>query len=381
MEDLLELNEIASATRTEIISLRSNKTIRAHTPLVLMGTKMNVMTEPLHRTDKALPQGLHVCPSYGAYNCGSQKMTVQLYNTKDHAIIIKKGTAVARMVATNEVLDMVMADGTIGALQTQRWAREGRVKLTVEERRKILFKRLELSGLESWTEENKERAVNLLAKYHDIFALEDGEMGCTQAAKHKIEVTDEKPFKGRPRNIPSGLLDEVKDQLNHMLDVGAIKSSKWSNAMVLVWKKDGGLRFCIDFQRLKAQTWKDAFLLPQIHDTIDALSGSKYYMIVDLLSGFWQTPMEESSKQYTAFTVGMWGFFQYKRMPFGLCNAPATFQRLMTNCLGELNNLTCLVYLNDVVIYLSTQEEHVECLHAVLECFRLHRLKPKPSKC
>ena len=91
--------------------------------------------------------------------------------------------------------------------------------------------------------------------------------------------------------------------------------------------------------------------------------------------------MEESSKQYTAFTVGTLGFFQCEHMPFGLCNAPATFQRLMTNCLGELNYLTCLVYLDDVIIYLSTQEEHIECLRAVLECFRLHGLKLKPSKC
>ena len=190
------------------------------------------------------------------YNCGSQKMTVQLYNTKDHAIIIKKGMVVARMVAANEVPEMVVADGMVGALQTRRWAREGRVKLTVEERRKILFKKLELSSLESWTEENRERALNLLAEYYDIFALEDGEMGCTKAAKHKIEVTDQKPFKERPRNIPSSLLDEVKDHLNHMLDAGTIKPSKlmWSNAVVLVQKKDGGLRFCIDFQRLNAQT-------------------------------------------------------------------------------------------------------------------------------
>ena len=103
---------------------------------------MNVMTEPLHQTNEVLPQGLHVHPSYGTYNCGSQRMTVQLYNTKDHAIIIKKGTAVARMMAANEVPEMVVADGAVGALRTQRWAKEGRVELTVEERRKILFKKL-----------------------------------------------------------------------------------------------------------------------------------------------------------------------------------------------------------------------------------------------
>ena len=104
-------------------------------------------------------------------------------------------------------------------------------------------------------------------------------------------------------------------------------------------------------------------------------------MTVDLLSGFWQTPMEESSKQYTTFTVGMLGFFQCKCMPFGLCNAPTTFQWLVTNCLGELNYSTCLVYLDDVVIFLSTQEEHVDHLHTVLKCFRLHGLKLKPLKC
>ena len=89
-------------------------------------------------------------------------------------------------------------------------------------------------------------------------------------------------------------------------------------------------------------------------------------MTVDLLPGFWQTPVEESSKQYTAFTVRTLGFFQCEHMLFGLCNVPATFQQLMTNCLGELNYSTCLVYLDDVVIYLSTQEEHIECLQAVL---------------
>ena len=108
---------------------------------------------------------------------------------------------------------------------------------------------LELSGLKSWTEVNKERALKLLAEYHDIFALEDGEIGCTEATKNKIEVTDPKSFKERPRNIPSGLLEEVKDHLDHMLDVGVIKPSKsaWSNAAVLVQKKDGELRFCVAF--------------------------------------------------------------------------------------------------------------------------------------
>ena len=102
--------------RTELIPPQLNKTIKACTPFVLIGTSMNVMTELFHQNNKALPRGQHVCPSYGMYNCGSQRTMVQLYNTKDHAIVIKKGTAVARMVAANEVPEMVIINGAVGAL-------------------------------------------------------------------------------------------------------------------------------------------------------------------------------------------------------------------------------------------------------------------------
>ena len=111
------------------------------------------------------------------------------------------------------------------------------------------------------------------------------------------------------------------------------------------------MRFCIDFRHLNSHTNKNAFPLPRIHDTINAFRGSKYYTTVDLLLGFWQTLMAEESKQYTAFTAAMLGFYECKHMLFGLCNAQVTFQRLMQNCVGELNNTTCLVYLDDVFIY------------------------------
>ena len=187
-------------------------------------------------------------PSYSIYNYGKWKTDVQLYNTKDHPIVLKKGTTVARIVAANVVPETVMAESTVGALHTRQWAKEGHVELSVKDWRKLSLEKLKLSGLDSWTEENKEMALNLLAEYHNIFAVEDGEMGCTEATEHKIEVMDPKPFKERPQDIPTGLLDKVKKHLDHMLKVGAIKPTKsaWSNAVVLVQRKDGGLSFCID---------------------------------------------------------------------------------------------------------------------------------------
>ena len=151
-----------------------------------------------------------------------------------------------------------------------------------------------------------------------------------------------------------------------MLDGGAIwpLQSTWCNAMVLVWKKDGGLWFCIDFWRLNARTKKDSYPLPWMQETMASLVGAQFFSTMDLKSGFWQVKMSEKFWQYTAFTVGSMGIFEFLWMPYGLCNTPATFQRLMQNCLGELNLTYALIR-----------------LRAVFECFWEHGLKLKPSKC
>ena len=157
-----------------------------------------------------------------------------------------------------------------------------------------------------------------------------------------------------------------------MLDSGVIcpSQSAWCNAVVLVRKKDGGLHFCIDFWCLNAYMIKDSYSLPRIQETLESLVGTGHFSCLDLKSRFWQIKMEESSKQYTAFTVSNLGFFKCDYMPFWLCNAPATCQRLMPNCLGELNLIYCLIYLNDIVIFLHTAEEHLHCLHIVFDWFR-----------
>ena len=142
---------------------------------------------------------------------------------KDQPVVIQKGTPVSHMVATNIIPEKVLLPGTLKALDQPK--NNEAQQLSIEEWREKLFEKLDLSDLESWTPENKEKALDLLAEFHDVFALEDGEMGCTEATEHHIELTDPRPFKERPTNIPEGLLQEVKDHPNHMLDVGAIKPS------------------------------------------------------------------------------------------------------------------------------------------------------------
>ena len=128
-------------------------------------------------------------------------------------------------------------------------------------------------------------------------------------------------------------------------------------------------------------TVKDSHPLPCICETLESLAGATHYSTFDMNSGFWQVPMDEESKQYTAFTLGSMGLYECESMPFGLCNAPPTFQRLMLNCLDELNPTYCLIYLDDVIIFSQTEEEHLERMCVVFDCLREHGLKLKPSKC
>ena len=186
-------------------------------------------------------------------------------------------------------------------------------------------------------------------------------MGCTSAIEHEICIKNSEPFKEWFQHIPPPLLEEVRASLQDMLEAGAIHSSQslWCNAVVLVWKKDGTLCFCVDFRCLNMQMKKDSYPLPCIQEALESVVGSAHFSSMDFKSGFWQIKMAPELQQYTAFTVGNLGFYKFTRMPFQLCNAPVTFQCFMQNTLGELNLTYCMIYLDDVIIFGRTKEEHL----------------------
>ena len=256
-------------------------------------------------------------------------------------------------------------------------------RLTVRQRHGKLFNELDLNGLDSWAPELVDAAFWLLAEYHDVFSLDPAESGCTHSTEHTIKVTDDTPFKEQFRWIPLLLVEQVQSHLLEMLESGAIRPSQsaWCNAVVLVQKKDGSLWFCIDFCHLNAHMKKDSYLLPKIQEALESLVGAGHFSCLDLKSGFWQIKMEEAPKQYTIFKVGNLGFFECDHMPFGLCNVLSTFQQLMQNCLGELNLIYCLIYLDDLIMFSQTAEEHLHQLHVVFDQLREYSLKLKPSKC
>ena len=151
--------------------------------------------------------------------------------------------------------------------------------------------------------------------------------------------------------------------------------------VVLVRKKDGSLRFCIDLHQLNSCTIKDAYSLPRIDETLDCLGGSIIFTSLDFKSGYWQVEMDEMSKQLTAFTVGPLGFYEFERMSIGLTNSPATFQRLMGSCLGGLHLNWCIIYLDDIIVFSKTPKEHIKRLRGVFTKLVAAGLKLKPKKC
>ena len=233
------------------------------------------------------------------------------------------------------------------------------------------------------TEEQKREAKEFLKHWQHIFTSGPLDLGHTKTVKHEIHLENEQPFKEPYRHIPPSLIQEVREHLREMLQIGAIResSSPFSSNVVIVRKKDGSIRFCIDYRKLNQRTIKDAYAIPRIDDTMHLLAGAKYFSTLDLKSGYWQVELEEEDKAKTAFQAGPLGFYECNRMPFGLCNAPATFQRLMERCMGDLNLRDCLIYLDDIVIFSKTFEEHMEKLKAVFQRLHEHGLKLKPSKC
>ena len=226
------------------------------------------------------------------------------------------------------------------------------------------------------------KASDLLGRWKHILSTGSTDLGFTDLVEHEINIVDEIPFKEPYRRIPPALFEEVREHLKEMLDAEAIRGSQssFSSNVVLVRKKDGVLRFCIDFRKLNNRTIRDAYYLPRIEETIDTLSGSQYFSTLDLRSGYWQVGIKETDKHKTAFSVGPLGFFECNRMAFGLCNAPASFQRLMERCIGELHLKECLIYLDDIIIFSKTFAEHLIRLENVFRQLELHGLKLKGSK-
>ena len=231
------------------------------------------------------------------------------------------------------------------------------------------------------TDAQTQVAQGLLLEELDTFAKSQEDLGTTDVDSHRMEMASSGPVK-RSRRLPLAQHQVVRDDLDRMLKLDVIEPSRssWASPIVLVAKKDGSIRFCVDYRLVNNIMIKDSYPLPRIDDSIAALSGSRWFSTLDLASGYWQVPMDPQDADKTAFTTP-YGLFQFKKMPFGLANAPATFERLMDRVLEGLHWQTCLVYLDDIIVFSQTFDQHIERLREVLKRIRAAKLKLSPQKC
>ncbi|KAK3106230.1 hypothetical protein FSP39_015710 [Pinctada imbricata] len=222
----------------------------------------------------------------------------------------------------------------------------------------------------------------LLQQYVSVFSKGDKDFGRTDLVKHPINTGSKAPIKQRLRRTPVHLDGVVEEHLDDMLkrDVIEPSTSPWASAIVLARKKDGTTRFCVDYRKLNDSTIKDAFPLPRIDETLDHLAGACWFSTLDLSSGYWQVTVEPQDRPKTAFITKR-GLYQFKVMPFGLCNAPATFERLMESVLNGLQWDTCLVYLDDIIVLGKSFDAMVQNLKKVFDRLISAGLKLKAKKC
>lgn len=233
------------------------------------------------------------------------------------------------------------------------------------------------------THEQQAIVKNLLSKYRGVFFSKgESDLGCTTLIEHQIPLVDKAPVRQRYRRIPPSQYEAVKAHIRQLLEAQIIweSCSPYASPIVLVQKKDGTLRLCVDYRQLNSKTRKDAYPLPRTDESLDALSGAKWFSTLDLASGYNQVPVAEADRFKTAFCTPF-GLFEFNRMPLGLCNGPSTFQRLMERIFGYQSFQSLLLYLDDVIVFSCCFEPHVQRLELVLRRLDKENLRVKLTKC
>lgn len=327
-----------------------------------------------------LPVGLMVANVVARADDG--KVPVRVLNATDKEVRLQPRSRLAELSRPQEVLTQgnLVVEEVAGGLRVRavRGDTPGERPCAAEQALPVPVQ----ADLRSLSDVQVDRLRRLLEKHRAVFSENDCDFGYTTTVTHTIPTGDSAPIKQRHRRIPPHIFQEVKRHIQDLVAQGVLTEScsPWASPAVIVMKKDGTVRFCCDFRRLNNVTHRDAYPLPRVEESLDALGQAKLFSSLDLTAGYFQVAVDARDQEKTAVTTPF-GLYQWTRMPFGLCNAPATFQRLMSAVLGDLAFELLLVYLDDVLVFSKDFDSHCERLDLVFGRLREHGLKLKPRKC
>ena len=231
---------------------------------------------------------------------------------------------------------------------------------------------------------DKSRLEQFLKQHSDVFATHISKIGCTPLVTHKIDTANARPQAKRFYRASPKVREEIDRQIEELLSCGFIEpsTSEWTSPVVLVRKKDGSFRFAVDYRQLNAVTKPMSFPMPRLEYIWDAIGATNatVYSVIDLAGAFWQLPVDQDSKEKTAFVVQS-GQYQFNRMPFGLRNAPASFQKLIADIFRGLTYKTMVGFIDDIICFSPNVDQHMKDLQEIFHRLRQANLKAKPSKC
>jgi transposase InsO family protein len=371
------IKEIGSAKETEVATVRVCKTTTippnsvAHIQCEIDKHLSAYYVEPLEQADIVIPRTVHD---------EDAQPVLCMVNLSDRHVKFKKQQVVAsacEVVVVSPVPPDLSECFSVNQVSENESASSSQT-CVLPAHLQELFER----GKTHLNSDQQLKLKCLLIEFEDVFAQDEFDLGNFTAVEHSIDTGTAKPVKQRMRRTPMGFAEEEEAHLNKMLKANVIQpsSSEWASAPVLVRKKDGGVRWCVDYRALNSLTVKDVYPLPLVEDCMDMLAGNVWFSKLDANSAYWQIRIKPEDRKKTAF-VTKYGLYEFVRMAFGLCNAPATYARAINVVLHGLNWNAVLAFLDDLMALGRSFEGHLKTLEDIFTRFRTYQLKLKPQKC